>query len=130
MKIGLCVGCFDDFHSGHEYFLTEASKHCKLLIIGLNVDTSVRALKGVGRPYYEFDKRAYALDDWLQTNSCLISSIIPFDGDDRAFVQFFRPHVIIRGWDQAPGDKLFGIPIVRIGRGPPVSTTLRNNERS
>lgn len=129
MKIGLCTGVFDDLHSGHEYFLSEAGKHCKLLIIGLNVDTSVRALKGVGRPYYGFDKRAYALDDWLQTNSCLISSIIPFDGDDWALVKFFHPDVIIRGWDQAPGEDLFGIPIVRIDRGPRVSTTLRNNER-
>ena len=125
MKIGLCSGVFDDLHPGHEYFLTEAGKHCKLLIIGLNVDTSVRSLKGLGRPIYEFDKRAYALDDWLQTNSCLISSIIPFDGDDWAFVRFFHPDVIIRGWDQALGISFNDIPIVRIDRGPLVSTTYR-----
>ena len=96
-----------------------------MLIIGLNTRASIRQLKGEGRPLQTFADRAYALDDWLQTNSRLISSIIPFDGDDWAFVRFFHPHVIIRGWDQAPGESLFEIPIVRIDRGPHVSTTYR-----
>jgi rfaE bifunctional protein nucleotidyltransferase chain/domain len=43
-------GCFDLLHSGHVRYLTEARGLGDALIVGLNSDRSVRALKGEGRP--------------------------------------------------------------------------------
>ena len=100
-----------------------------MLIIGLNTRASIRQLKGEGRPLQTFADRAYALDDWLQTNSCLISSIIPFDGNHFALAEFLKPDVVIRGWDQAEGGVPFGMQIVRIGKGPEVSTTSLLEEK-
>jgi cytidyltransferase-like protein len=50
MKIGFTNGCFDVLHVGHVRLLGFARDHCDRLIVGLNSDASVRALKGPGRP--------------------------------------------------------------------------------
>ena len=43
-------GCYDLFHEGHALSLREARRHGDLLLVGVNSDESVRALKGEGRP--------------------------------------------------------------------------------
>ena len=43
-------GCFDILHLGHIEYLAEAKSLGNYLIVGINSDASVRALKGEGRP--------------------------------------------------------------------------------
>ena len=45
-KIAFTNGCFDILHAGHVQYLREARKIGDLLILGLNSDRSVRAIKG------------------------------------------------------------------------------------
>ena len=54
-------GCFDLLHTGHIYFLQEARKLGDRLLIALNSDASVRALKGPKRPIQTELDRAFAL---------------------------------------------------------------------
>lgn len=54
-------GCFDLFHAGHVLFLEEARSLGDILIVGLNSDPSVRALKGAHRPFLDFHSRATIL---------------------------------------------------------------------
>lgn len=54
-------GCFDVLHAGHVAYLAWARSQGDALIVGLNSDLSVRALKGDTRPILSFDERAALL---------------------------------------------------------------------
>lgn len=54
-------GCFDILHRGHVQYLEEAKTLGDLLVVGLNSDSSIRALKGRDRPINNQEDRAYLL---------------------------------------------------------------------
>ncbi len=54
-------GCFDLLHSGHLYFLQKARQLGHRLLVAVNSDASVRALKGPKRPVQNETERAFAL---------------------------------------------------------------------
>jgi len=56
--IVLTNGCFDLIHVGHVRYLKEAAAQGDILIVALNCDSSVRKLKGKGRPVLKEDERA------------------------------------------------------------------------
>jgi D-beta-D-heptose 7-phosphate kinase/D-beta-D-heptose 1-phosphate adenosyltransferase len=60
-RIVFTNGCFDLLHPGHIHSLSEARGLGDVLLVGLNDDASVRALKGEGRPFYEQEARALLL---------------------------------------------------------------------
>lgn len=49
-KIVLANGCFDLIHVGHIRYLKESKKKGDVLVLALNSDSSIRNLKGEGRP--------------------------------------------------------------------------------
>lgn len=61
MKVVFTNGCFDILHAGHVEYLAWARAQGDVLIVGLNSDASVRALKGATRPIIPFDGRARLL---------------------------------------------------------------------
>ena len=56
--IAFANGVFDVLHVGHVRYLQDASKEAAILIVGVNGDDSVRALKGEGRPLTNERERA------------------------------------------------------------------------
>lgn len=48
--IVLTNGCFDVLHAGHIRYLQGAGKLGDVLVVAINADAQVRALKGIGRP--------------------------------------------------------------------------------
>ena len=60
-RVVLTNGVFDLLHTGHLYYLQQARALGDALIIALNADASVRALKGPARPIQNEEQRAYAL---------------------------------------------------------------------
>src|SRR5207247_7960578 len=54
-------GCFDVLHAGHVQYIQEARAQGDLLVIGLNSDSSVRALKGKTRPVQQLAARSVIL---------------------------------------------------------------------
>jgi len=54
-------GTFDILHYGHVYYLQEAKKQGDVLIVGVNDDASVQALKGLARPIVPAQERAQLL---------------------------------------------------------------------
>jgi glycerol-3-phosphate cytidylyltransferase len=54
-------GCFDLLHAGHVHYLAWARAQGDALVVGLNTDDSVRALKGPERPFSRFADRAAVL---------------------------------------------------------------------
>ena len=59
-----CNGCFDIIHVGHIRYLKEASSFGDVLILALNSDSSVRELKGEGRPVTNQSERAEILAEF------------------------------------------------------------------
>ena len=57
-RIVLTNGCFDLIHVGHVRYLKEAKDKGDILIVALNSDSSVRKLKGKGRPLLNQEERA------------------------------------------------------------------------
>jgi rfaE bifunctional protein nucleotidyltransferase chain/domain len=60
-RITLTNGCFDLLHVGHIRYLHAAKELGGRVIVGINSDESVRALKGEGRPLMPAEERAEIL---------------------------------------------------------------------
>jgi D-glycero-beta-D-manno-heptose 1-phosphate adenylyltransferase len=58
LTMALANGCFDLLHVGHIRYLMSAAQEADRLIVAVNDDTSVRALKGEGRPILSATDRA------------------------------------------------------------------------
>lgn len=56
--IALANGCFDVLHVGHIRYLRAAAAEADVLVVALNDDESVLALKGAGRPILPAEDRA------------------------------------------------------------------------
>jgi D-beta-D-heptose 7-phosphate kinase / D-beta-D-heptose 1-phosphate adenosyltransferase len=88
-------GCFDLLHTGHVTYLEAAKKTGDKLILGLNTDRSVSALKGPSRPVIHEADRARVLAA-LEA----IDAVILFDEDTPLkLIDAFRPDVIVKGSD-------------------------------
>jgi rfaE bifunctional protein nucleotidyltransferase chain/domain len=57
-RIAFANGCFDILHPGHVRYLQAAKQQGDILVVGVNSDRSVAALKGAGRPLLPAPARA------------------------------------------------------------------------
>lgn len=88
-------GCFDLLHVGHVTYLEAARRLGDALIVAVNSDASVRALKGPGRPLNPEGDRAAVLAA-LEA----VSAVYVFpEPDARAFLELVRPEVYAKGGD-------------------------------
>jgi D-beta-D-heptose 7-phosphate kinase/D-beta-D-heptose 1-phosphate adenosyltransferase len=95
LKVGFTNGCFDILHKGHVAYLAEARRWCDRLIVGVNSDRSVRALKGEGRPVNDLESRALVL-----AGLSPVDLVVPFDEDTPlGLIEAARPDVLIKGRD-------------------------------
>jgi D-beta-D-heptose 7-phosphate kinase/D-beta-D-heptose 1-phosphate adenosyltransferase len=95
LKIGFTNGCFDILHRGHVAYLAQARAWCDRLVVGLNSDRSVRALKGEGRPVNDLESRALVLG-----GMAAVDLVVPFDEETPlALIEAARPDVLIKGAD-------------------------------
>ena len=91
----LTNGCFDLLHAGHVRSLEHAASLGDLLIVGINDDHSVRALKGSGRPLMAADERA----ELIAALSCVdLVTIFP-EATAEALVSAVKPDVYVKGGD-------------------------------
>jgi rfaE bifunctional protein nucleotidyltransferase chain/domain len=58
VTVALANGCFDVLHVGHIRYLVAAAREADVLVVAINDDASVRALKGPGRPILPAAARA------------------------------------------------------------------------
>jgi rfaE bifunctional protein nucleotidyltransferase chain/domain len=120
-------GCFDILHAGHVSYLEAAAREGDLLVVGLNSDLSVRAIKGPLRPVVAQEHRARVL-----AGLACVGHVVFFDEPDPGtLIRALRPDVLVKGadWDEAAiigADfvKASGGRVVRISMEPGISTTL------
>jgi rfaE bifunctional protein nucleotidyltransferase chain/domain len=88
-------GCFDILHRGHVEYLAFARSQGDRLLVGLNSDRSVQALKGDGRPVNPVDDRAIVIAS-LES----VSGVVIFDQDTPAeLIRAILPDVLVKGSD-------------------------------
>src|SRR5260370_10004885 len=57
-RVVLANGCFDTLHVGHIRYLESARREGDILVVAVNSDSSLRHLKGAGRPILNEQARA------------------------------------------------------------------------
>lgn len=88
-------GCFDILHVGHVRYLQKTKEFADYLIVMLNSDTSVKNLKGEGRPINNENDRA----EILSALSC-VDYVVLFDEKSPAkLLEDIKPDVYTKGAD-------------------------------
>ncbi len=94
-RIVFTNGCFDLLHVGHVRYLGKARGEGDLLVIGLNSDSSVRELKGPGRPLVPQGERAELL-----AALSVVDYIVIFDEPTPlSLIRELVPDVLVKGGD-------------------------------
>jgi D-beta-D-heptose 7-phosphate kinase / D-beta-D-heptose 1-phosphate adenosyltransferase len=92
-------GCFDLLHIGHVATLQAARKLGDCLIVCLNSDASVRALKGPDRPLTPQADRSRV----LAALDCVDAVVIFDEPTPEAALSWLRPDIWVKGGDYADG---------------------------
>ena len=124
-RVVLANGCFDLFHAGHVRYLEDARTRGDFLVVAVNSDDSVRALKGRNRPFQP-------LADRLEIVAALrcVDAVTSFgERDLGATLRALAPDVHAKGSDytsetvpEKAVDEELGIEIAICG-GPKVRST-------
>jgi rfaE bifunctional protein nucleotidyltransferase chain/domain len=94
-KIAFTNGCFDILHVGHVRYLEEARKTGDLLILALNSDASVRAIKGEKRPLVPERERAEVV-----ASLAAVDYVTLFDETTPLkLIEYLRPDCLVKGGD-------------------------------
>ena len=93
--VTLANGCFDLLHVGHVRYLHAARELGGKLIVAVNADASVRALKGEGRPVMPAEERAEILASLADVDAVVIFP----EKDVRAIIREVSPDFHAKGTD-------------------------------
>ncbi|MGE5549983.1 MAG: adenylyltransferase/cytidyltransferase family protein [Bacteroidota bacterium] len=126
MKTVLTNGCFDLLHIGHLRYLRAAKAIGDVLLVGVNCDARVRALKGPERPYVPEAERVEMIAGLAPVDYAFI-----FSEDTAAgLVREIRPDIYAKGGDyreedipEAPEVRACGARLVILPLVPGRSTT-------
>lgn len=119
-RIVFTNGCFDILHVGHVRYLEAARAHGDALLVAINSDASVRALKGESRPVLNEAERAEML-----AALGAVSYVTIFDAiSPRALIGQLLPDVLVKGGDynldeihgreevEAAGGRVLALPFI------------------
>jgi len=119
-KIVFTNGCFDILHAGHVDLLARAKALGTKLIVGINSDTSVRSIKGPGRPINDQETRAEVLKSLRSVDEVWVfDDLTPED-----LIKRIKPDVLVKGGDWKESE-IIGADFVKTRGGEVVSLPLR-----
>jgi D-glycero-beta-D-manno-heptose 1-phosphate adenylyltransferase len=105
-------GVFDLLHPGHVRYLQQARRLGDALIVGINSDRSVRAIKGPSRPITPEAERA----EIVAALACVDAAIVFDEETPHALIAALQPDVLVKGADWAE-DAIVGRDIVEARGG-------------
>lgn len=115
-------GCFDILHRGHVEYLSKAKELGDVLIVGLNSDSSVRQIKGEGRPIVQQEDRAVILSSLYFVDYVVIfEEQTPYE-----LISKIVPDVLVKGSDWS-AENVVGKDIVEANGGKVVLIELTPN---
>ena len=111
-RIVFTNGCFDILHAGHTRYLSAARSLGDYLIVAVNSDRSVRAIKGRKRPVVAEKERAEVL-----AALAFVDAVVIFDEPDPLpVIQALMPHVLVKGGDWGE-EEIIGADVVKEAGG-------------
>lgn len=124
--IGLTNGCFDLLHPGHIKLIREAAKYCDRLVVALNSDKSIRAIKGPTRPIQKEGARVEVMAGLKG-----VAAITVFEEETPLeLIKEIKPDTLIKGDDYRYQDVVgadqvveAGGRVILVGLQPGYSTT-------
>ncbi|MGC2239022.1 MAG: D-glycero-beta-D-manno-heptose 1-phosphate adenylyltransferase [Pyrinomonadaceae bacterium] len=115
-------GCFDIIHPGHIDLLERAKKLGTKLIVGINSDKSVRAIKGANRPFINEADRATILKGLKSVDEVRIFD----EPTPEKLIEEIKPDVLVKGGDWAENE-IIGADFVLKNGGKVFSLPLKDN---
>lgn len=113
-------GCFDILHAGHIDLLNKAKKLGTRLIVGINSDESVRAIKGSPRPFVsENDRREVLLGLKAVDDVVIFNEPTP-----QQIIERIKPNILVKGGDWAISE-IIGADFVKKNGGEVYSIPLK-----
>jgi rfaE bifunctional protein nucleotidyltransferase chain/domain len=112
-------GVFDLLHPGHVHYLRDARSFGDALIVGVNSDRSVRAIKGPDRPITPELERA----EILAALACVDGVVIFDEETPHTIISAVAPDVLVKGADWAE-NAIVGRDIVEARGGRVVRVAL------
>ncbi|MEO5742051.1 MAG: D-glycero-beta-D-manno-heptose 1-phosphate adenylyltransferase [Vicinamibacterales bacterium] len=118
-KVVFTNGVFDLLHPGHVRYLQDARREGDALVVAVNSDRSVRAIKGPTRPLYPQHERAEVVAALAS-----VDAVVIFDEDDpQDVISRLQPDVLVKGADWA-SDAIIGRETVEARGGRVVRIPL------
>lgn len=114
-------GCFDLIHPGHIDLLERAKKLGTKLIVGINSDASVRAIKGLDRPFQSEDERKCILEGLRAVDEVRIFDELTPEN----LIKTIKPDVLVKGGDW-PTTEIIGANFVENNGGRVYSLPLKD----
>ncbi len=107
LKVVFTNGCFDLLHPGHLRYLAQARSLGDFLVVGLNSDRSITALKGPRRPVCPQEIRAEML-----AGLTMVDAVVVFDqATPLELIAALVPDILVKGGDW-PVDQIVGSSLV------------------
>lgn len=122
-KIVTTNGCFDILHVGHLRSLAAAKALGDVLVVGINSDASVRALKGKNRPIVGERERAEIIASLKPVDTVFIFS----ENDPRAWLAKLKPDFHVKGSDRTM-DEIVEKDVVERAGGKVVVFSLKKGK--
>lgn len=124
-KIVFTNGCFDIIHPGHIDLLKRAGRLGTKLIVGINSDSSVRAVKGAPRPFLSQSDRAVILESLKFVDEVRIFE----EPTPEKLIEAIRPDVLVKGGDWKK-DEIIGADFVERNGGEVFALPLKSGYSS
>lgn len=96
-RVAFTNGCFDILHAGHVSYLEQARRTADCLVVGLNADCSVRAIKGPSRPVNNENDRARV----LAALGCVDYIVLFEEETPIGLITALMPDILVKGADWA-----------------------------
>lgn len=134
-KVVFTNGCFDILHFGHIHYLADAADCGDKLIVGLNSDSSVSALKGPSRPINDIMTRKTLL-----SSLSFVDAVIVFEkATPLELIQELTPNVLVKGgdwetsqiigsdWVLQHGGEVLSLPFIEGYSTTSIETKIKNS---
>jgi D-sedoheptulose 7-phosphate isomerase len=118
-------GCFDIIHPGHIDLLERARSLGTKLIVGINSDSSVRAIKGEPRPFLPQTDRAAI----LKSLRCVDEVRVFDEPTPEKLIEKIKPDVLVKGGDWK-NNEIIGADFVEKNGGKVFSLSLKDGYSS
>lgn len=120
-KVVFTNGCFDIIHPGHIDLLKRAKNLGTKLIVGINSDKSVRAIRGKQKPFVQQEDRKAILEGLGSVDEVRIFD----DLTPEKLIKEIKPDVLVKGGDWLESE-IIGADFVKKNGGEVHSLSLKN----